>query len=114
MNSNGHHFGWETWQRFKRSIGAYLSSRDGRKSAGMLVLLIAFLIVINGLNVINSYVGRDFISAIENRDRSRFIEQAWLYVGVFGLSTVAAFLLVMVAMGLVSSWWALLDWSLVA
>lgn len=90
MNSNGHHFGWETWHRFKRSIAAYLSSRDGRKSAGMLVLLVLFLVAINGLNVINSYVGRDFISAIENRDRSRFVAQAWLYVGVFGLSTVAA------------------------
>ncbi|MFA5939064.1 MAG: ABC transporter transmembrane domain-containing protein [Sinimarinibacterium sp.] len=88
MNSNGHHFGWETWHRFKRSIGAYLSSRDGRKSVGMLVLLVAFLVVINGLNVVNSYVGRDFISAIENRDRSQFISQAWLYVGVFVLSTV--------------------------
>ena len=42
MNSNGHQFGWETWGRFKRSIGSYLSSRDGRKSAGILVLLIAF------------------------------------------------------------------------
>lgn len=90
MNSNGHHFGWETWSRFKRATGAYLSSRDGRKSSGMLVLLIAFLVVINGLNVVNSYVGRDFISAIEDRDRSQFILQAWFYIGVFALSTIAA------------------------
>lgn len=90
MNSNGHHFGWETWRRFKRSIGAYLSSREGNKSVGMLLLLVAFLVAINGLNVVNSYVGRDFISAIENRARDRFIAEAWLYVGVFAASTVCA------------------------
>ncbi len=90
MNSIGHHVGWDTWLRFRRSIGTFLASPEGRRSAWLLALLIGFLVVINGLNVVNSYVGRDFISAIENRDRARFLTQAWLYVGVFAASTVAA------------------------
>jgi len=50
------------------------------------------LLGINGLNVLNSYVGRDFMTAIEQRDRAAFLRQALLYVAVFGASTVAAVL----------------------
>jgi putative ATP-binding cassette transporter len=48
------------------------------------------LLAINGLNVVNSYVGRDFMTAIERRSMSGFLTQGMLYVGVFALSTVAA------------------------
>src|SRR4029453_5797705 len=53
---------------------------------GAFALLIALLIVFNGLNVVNSYVGRDFMTAISNRDSARFIRQAILYLGVFAAS----------------------------
>ncbi len=56
----------------------------------LFVMLMVFMLSSNGLNVINSYVGRDFISAIENKNHERFIHQAWLYVGVFALSTLIA------------------------
>ena len=47
---------------------------------------------INGLNVINSYVGRDFMSAIEHKDLTGFQFQACLYAVVFvGSSVVAVF-----------------------
>ena len=55
----------------------------------MLAGLIVFLGLINTLNVLNSYVGRDFMSAIEDKNYVGFIEQAWLFVGVFAFSTVA-------------------------
>jgi putative ATP-binding cassette transporter len=42
------------------------------------------------LNVVNSYVGRDFMTAIENRNHSEFIFQALLYIGVFAASTLVA------------------------
>lgn len=67
-------------------------ARSGwRVGLGFLAVPVGLLIAINGLNVVNSYVGRDFITAIENKDRGGFIRQAWRYVGVFALSTVAAF-----------------------
>jgi putative ATP-binding cassette transporter len=43
---------------------------------------------INGLNVVNSYVGRDFMTAIERRSTPEFLAKALLYVGVFAASTV--------------------------
>lgn len=92
MNQNGHHTSRETWQRFRRAVRSFRSSPAGRRGLGWFVLLIAFLFAINGLNVLNSYVGRDFISAIEHRNRPLFVSQAWLYAGVFGLSTLVAVL----------------------
>jgi len=93
MNGNGHHrFNTDTWSRIKREIRALGHSEEGRKSIFFFALLIAFLMLINGLNVLNSYVGRDFISAIENRNHGLFLKQAVYYVGVFGLSTIAAVL----------------------
>ena len=90
--NNGHHSYLETWQRFKRAVRSFRSSPAGRRGIGWFVLLVTFLFAINALNVLNSYVGRDFISAIEHRNRSLFIAQAWLYAGVFGLSTLVAVL----------------------
>ena len=42
--------------------------------------------------MVNSYVGRDFMTALENRDHSRFLREALRYVVVFAASTVAAVL----------------------
>ena len=42
------------------------------------------------LNVVNSYVGRDFMTAIERRHLGDFWSYALLYVGVFALSTLVA------------------------
>jgi putative ATP-binding cassette transporter len=53
-------------------------------------LLVALLVGINGLNVLNSYVGRDFMTAIEQRDGREFVRMALIYAGVFALLTCAA------------------------
>jgi len=52
------------------------------------VTLIILMFAINGLNVVNSFVGRYFMSAIENRNEAIFQRQALYYVGVFLASTV--------------------------
>lgn len=52
--------------------------------------LILLMGLINGLNVINSYVGRDFMSAIAVRDTTGFMHFAWLYGGVFIASALTA------------------------
>jgi hypothetical protein len=54
----------------------------------MLGALAAFLLAISGLNVLNSYVARDFMTAIEQRDRDGFTRQAMLVDRVFAASTV--------------------------
>jgi putative ATP-binding cassette transporter len=79
-----------TWRRFLEMLAMLARSEVGGKAKLMLFLLVLFLFGINGLNVLNSYVGRDFMTAIENRDMDGFGYFALLYVGVFGLSTLVA------------------------
>jgi putative ATP-binding cassette transporter len=80
----------ENWARFVRSVRSFANSKVGTKAKVFFASLIVLLFAINGLNVVNSYVGRDFFTAIANRDMSGFVRQALLYIGVFGLSTVVA------------------------
>src|SRR5262245_27509301 len=77
-----------TWSRFGRSVKDFATCDVGGRARGLFAVLIALVIVFNALNVVNSYVGRDFMTAISNRDSARFIRQAILYVGVFGASTL--------------------------
>jgi vitamin B12/bleomycin/antimicrobial peptide transport system ATP-binding/permease protein len=79
-----------TGRRFVRAVRYFLTSEVRWQARGLFALLIAFSFTINGLNVLNSYVGRDFMTAIANRDQTGFIRQAVLYVGVFALSTAVA------------------------
>jgi putative ATP-binding cassette transporter len=82
-----------TWARWRGAVGSFVSSSDAGGQAKMLfAVLLALLLTINSLNVVNSYVGRDFMTAIEERSMPRFIGKTVLYVGVFAASTVAAVL----------------------
>jgi putative ATP-binding cassette transporter len=63
-------------------------SEQGPKAVMFAVTLLLMMVAINGLNVLNSYVGRDFMSAIESRNMEVFKQQALFYVGVFLASTV--------------------------
>jgi putative ATP-binding cassette transporter len=82
----------ETWRRLGWSIVNFARSEVGGRALALFALLIFFLLAINGLNVLNSYVGRDFMTAIAERDHGTFGRQAVRYVGVFALSTIAAVL----------------------
>ncbi len=79
-----------TWLRFVRGIKSFVSSEVGRKALMLFVGLILFLLAINGLNVLNSYVGRDFMTAIAERDRKGFVWLAVIYLGVLAGSTLVA------------------------
>src|SRR4029453_3357653 len=81
-----------TGRRFVRAVKDFLTSEVRWRARGLFILLIAFAFAINGLNVVNSYVGRDFMTAISHRDQIGFIRQAVLYVGVFAGSTAVAVL----------------------
>jgi len=64
-----------------------VKSEQGPKALVFAVTLVLLMVALNGLNVLNSYVGRDFMSAIEGRNMVVFRHQALLYVGVFIAST---------------------------
>jgi vitamin B12/bleomycin/antimicrobial peptide transport system ATP-binding/permease protein len=78
---------------YRRLVGAIrlvASSEIGGKFRWMLGAILLLLVGINALNVLNSYVGRDLITAIEHRSVSGFITQSVLWVAVFTALTVAA------------------------
>jgi vitamin B12/bleomycin/antimicrobial peptide transport system ATP-binding/permease protein len=78
----------ETLRRLFVVICDFLKSPVGRKARLLLLALFGLIIGINAMNVANSFVGRDFMSSIESRNSDAFVRYAWLYVGVFALSTL--------------------------
>src|SRR5246127_3732468 len=85
-------FDLQTLRRFLRAVTDLLTSEVRIKANLLLALLLAFALSVNGLNVVSSYVGRDFMTAISHRDMAGFVRQAVLYVGLFAAMTVVAVL----------------------
>jgi len=73
-----------------RALASVGASDITPKTAALFALLLALMLAINGLNVVNSYVGRDFITALERKDMPEFMWQSGLYLLVFVCSSVAA------------------------
>ena len=78
-----------TRNRFLRMLRRFMTSEAGGRARWLFAALLLLMLTINGLNVVNSYVGRDFFTAIQQRNTPAFAHQALLYVGVFALSTLA-------------------------
>jgi vitamin B12/bleomycin/antimicrobial peptide transport system ATP-binding/permease protein len=81
------------WPRLARAIREFAHSEVRGRAAVLAVSLVVLMLSVNGLNVANSYVGRDFMTAIEQRSFATFMAKALLYAGVFALSTAVAVLL---------------------
>jgi ABC-type uncharacterized transport system fused permease/ATPase subunit len=69
-------------------VGLPFFKEERGKAVGGLVILVGLLLAINGMNVVNSYVGRDFMTALADGQPSRFFYYALLLAGVFAASTV--------------------------
>jgi putative ATP-binding cassette transporter len=81
------------WSRWRAAVRVFATSEVGGRAAAMFAALLVLLLAINGLNVVNSYVGRDFMTAIQSRSMSGFLSMALLYVLVFAVSTITAVIL---------------------
>ena len=81
------------WGLFTRLIHNFRLSQEGPKAIRLFATLIGLLLAINGLNIVSSYVGRDFMSALADRKVDAFIREAVYYVMVFAGSTVVAVIL---------------------
>src|SRR5262245_53286044 len=82
----------QTMRRCARSVQDLLNSEARWRAITLAALLVGFLLAINGLNVVNSYVARDVMTAVADRDMPGFTRQALLYLAVFAASTVVAVL----------------------
>ena len=78
--------------RLGRAIRNFATSEVGGRAAALAGVLLTLLLAINGLNVVNSYVGRYFMTAVEQRNGPEFARQAMLYVAVFAVTTLVAVL----------------------
>jgi putative ATP-binding cassette transporter len=83
-------FDLQTLRRFIRAVKALLTSEVRLNAIALLIFLLAFALSINGLNVVSSYVGRDFMTSIAHREMAAFIRLAILYVGLFAVMTAVA------------------------
>ncbi|MCF6156106.1 MAG: ABC transporter ATP-binding protein/permease [Candidatus Brocadia sp.] len=79
-----------TWIRWGRAIKNFAASEVGGRAKLLALALVALLVAINGLNIVNSYVGRDFMSSIEQQNMPRFFSYGLMYIGVFAVSTATA------------------------
>jgi putative ATP-binding cassette transporter len=77
-----------TWSRFVAIGTPFFHSEVRWQAIALLALLIALLLSITGLNILNSYVGRDFMTAVAQREAGRFSTLALLYAGVFAVTTI--------------------------
>jgi putative ATP-binding cassette transporter len=82
----------QTLRRCILSVQDLLTSEVRWRALTLAALLVGFLLAITGLNVVNSYVARDFMTAIAGRDLPGFTRQALLYLAVFAASTAVAVL----------------------
>jgi putative ATP-binding cassette transporter len=84
--------GGRTWRRFLAVSLPFFRGEARWWALGVLGFVIGLKFAITGLNVINSFVGCHFITAIAERETDRFIWLAALYAGVFVASTIVAVL----------------------
>jgi vitamin B12/bleomycin/antimicrobial peptide transport system ATP-binding/permease protein len=76
-----------TWARFVGAVRNFANSEVGWKAKLIFSALVILLVGANAMNVLNSFVGRNFMTAITNRDKAEFLRQAIFYVGVFAGSS---------------------------
>ncbi len=79
-----------TLKRFRGVLRLLVKSEQGPRAVMFAVMLVLLMFAITGLNVLNSYVGRDFMSAIENKKIDVFRYKGILLAMVFVASTVVA------------------------
>src|SRR5262245_13597628 len=84
--------GGRMWSRFVTITAPLFRSEARWRTFGLLALLLTLLLSVNALNVVNSFVGRDFMTSIADRHAGVFVHLALLFAGVFVASTVIAVL----------------------
>lgn len=80
----------KAWSRFVHITKPFFHSEMRWKAIGLFALLIGLLLSVSGLNVLNSFVGRDFMTSLEKQQAGRFYVLALKYAAVFGCLTLVA------------------------
>jgi vitamin B12/bleomycin/antimicrobial peptide transport system ATP-binding/permease protein len=78
--------------RLVTAVRNFARSEVGWRAKLIFAAIVVLLLAANGLNVVNSYVNRNLMSAIAERHFAEFVRQAQLTLAVFGASTIVAVL----------------------
>jgi vitamin B12/bleomycin/antimicrobial peptide transport system ATP-binding/permease protein len=77
----------QVWQRFVKVARPFWFSDDKKAARGLLLVLLLFMIAVNGLNVVINYVGGNFMTALSSKDVPTFYRMLFIYGGVFVVGT---------------------------
>ncbi|MBD2040622.1 ABC transporter ATP-binding protein/permease [Microcoleus sp. FACHB-672] len=80
-------FDGQLWQQFLRLAKPYWYSEEKWKARGLLAILLLLLLLVSGINVTISYVNRDYMTALSNKDASKYFHLLFVYGGVFAIAT---------------------------
>jgi putative ATP-binding cassette transporter len=78
------------WSRFVTITLPFIRSEVRWTALGLLTLILAFILGLGGLNVLSSFMNRNFMTAVEQREGSRTVSLALLWAAVFAALTVVA------------------------
>lgn len=80
-------FDRKLWEGFWRIARQYWFSDEKWKARGVLAVLLILLFAFSAMNIILSYVGRDFMTALSEKKLSDFYRSMFIYLGVFVVAT---------------------------
>ena len=75
-----------TAQRCYFLVKAFLGARGERRGRWLLGAVLALSLAVGGVQVVLSYAGRDFVTALATRDVSAFYYRLWIYLATFVLA----------------------------
>ena len=76
----------KTWRQFWNISKAFFASRQQRKAQGYLAVLLTLALSVGAVQVLMSYVGRDFMTAIAKKNADAYWRLLGLYLGTFALA----------------------------
>jgi vitamin B12/bleomycin/antimicrobial peptide transport system ATP-binding/permease protein len=79
-------FGLHTLRQLKEITLPFFSSESKGKARALLTVLLVLSFAVAGVQVLMSYVGRDFMTALTENRSAEFWKNLWLYLGVFALA----------------------------
>lgn len=79
-------FNWQLWQRFWAIAKPYWFSEEKWGARALMAILLVLLLSVSGLEVINSFVNRYLVTALSEKDASRFFQ---VLLTFFGIAIVA-------------------------
>ena len=77
----------QLWERFLAIAKPYWFSEEKKGARALLAVLLVLTLAVSGINVLISFVGRDFMTALSNKEADRYFRLLFVYGAVFVVAT---------------------------